>query len=362
MYIENLKLNNFRNLESTHLSLSQGVNVFFGDNAQGKTNLLEAVYLCSTGKSRRARNDREMIAFGEQEAFVRTTSINTIGISTRIDIHIRENRKGAAINGLPIRSVSELFGNLMCIMFTPEDLQIIKSGPSERRRFIDVELCQISKPYVYHLQTYYRVLKQRNNLLRSLRSMKTDKSLRDTIEVWDTQLSEHGAILYNMRQAYVKSLGETASHIHKKISGEREELGVSYKPHTEPEEMEQALINSIERDISQGATSAGIHKDDIVFMISGSEARQYASQGQQRTAALCAKLAQVELAASAKGSPPVLLLDDVLSELDEHRQFQLLAQLKGVQTIITCTGTEYITRNMPEKLNIYKVENGKVDN
>ena len=362
MNIELVRLSGFRNLGRITLELPPGVSVFAGDNAQGKTNLLEAVYLCSTGRSRRAKGDREMIAFGEQEAFVQTTFHNAAGYQSRVDIHLRQGRsKGAAINGIPIRTVSELFGNLMCILFTPEDLQLIKSGPGERRRFVDIELCQISKPYVYHLQTYHRILKQRNNLLRSLKKS-ADKSLAETLEAWDIQLVTHGKALHDMRATYVQNLGKVAARIHASLSGGRETLRISYKPHTHPDEMQATLRRTLERDIALGATSAGIHKDDIYFEVTGSDARLYASQGQQRTVALCAKLAQVELAREAKGTPPVLLLDDVLSELDEGRQKQLLAHLHGLQALITCTGVEDIVHKISSETHakIYRVKNGDI--
>jgi len=358
MQIELLKLKYYRNLKDTELELSPGVNIFLGDNAQGKTNLLEAVYLCASGRSRRAKSDKEMISFGREEAFIQTIAQKN-GFHTKVDIHLRHNRtKGAAIDGIPIRAVSELFGNFICVLFAPEDLQLVKSGPGERRRFIDMELCQISKPYVYHLQTYHKVLKQRNNLLRTLRKNQT-MQLLDSLEAWDSQLVEHGEKLHNMRSSYISLLGGAAAAIYTEIAA-GEEFYLKYKPDTQPEELKEALKRTLERDIAQGATSTGIHKDDISFTISGEDARYYASQGQQRTAALCAKLAQARVVSETKGYPPVLLLDDVLSELDYSRQNQLIRYISNTQTILTCTGIEDALKNIAGQVNTYRVRKGEI--
>jgi len=283
---------------------------------------------------------------------------------TQIDIHLRDDRaKGIAIDSVPIRKLTDLFGKLLCVIFTPEDLQLIKEGPAERRRFIDMEMCQISKVYVYHLQAYYHVLKQRNSLLKSLRGDRSAaKKLGDTISVWNDQLVEHGTKIYEERLRFIEGLDISASEIHGRLTGGGEILRITYKPHITPDDFARKLEQSLERDIMLGATSVGVHKDDLSFTINNLDARVYGSQGQQRTASLSAKLAQIEIMTKLAGEPPVLLLDDVLSELDESRQTHLMQSINNTQAIITCTGVEDVIRKVSSKqsYNLFHIKNGIV--
>ncbi|MCL2617534.1 MAG: DNA replication/repair protein RecF [Defluviitaleaceae bacterium] len=365
MFVTRLGLHNYRNLERQQLFLSDGMNIFAGRNAQGKTNLLESIYLCASGRAKRARHDRELVRFGEREAYVQLHVSPAGGrYPTQIDIHLRDDRpKGIAINGLAIHKLAELFGKLLCVIFTPEDLLLIKEGPAERRRFIDMEMCQVSRVYVYHLQTFHHVLKQRNSLLKSLKGDRSAaRSLRDTMSVWDNQLAEHGAKIYRERVNFVEGLHNAASGIHSDLTGGRETLSITYKPNILPEDFPRKLEQSLERDIALGSTSVGIHKDDLYFAVNGVDARVYGSQGQQRTASLAAKLAQIEMVTKLAGQRPVLLLDDVLSELDEHRQTCLMRSISGIQTVITCTGVEDVVRKISgaTNYNIYNIEHGAV--
>ena len=345
----------FRNLSPMSIQLSPGLNMFVGNNAQGKTNFLEAIYMCSTGRSHRANTDREIIGYSETDAYIQAfvRSNNSRG---KINIHLhKNNKKGIAIDGLPIKKLGQLFGKLLTVIFSPEDLQLVKAGPSERRRFMDVELCQISKVYYYELQQYYHVLKQRNNLLKSIR---TTNMLRDTVSIWDDQLVSHGIKVIAHRQGFVDRLSQLAQGAHARLSNGREGLLLSYRPSTLPDDFSLRLINGLERDIAMGSTSVGIHKDDIIFKINEEDLRIYGSQGQQRTAALATKLAEVELMTERKQTSPVLLLDDVLSELDEERQRSLIRNIESIQTIMTGTNADI---NLPSiEFKLYMVENGEI--
>ena len=364
MHVTELRLQDYRNL-TQQLSLSPGLNIFAGRNAQGKTNLLESIYLCASGRAKRARHDHELVRFGEREAYVQlTVHREAAGRPTQIDIHLRGDRpKGIAINGAPIRKLADLFGVMLCVIFTPEDLQLIKEGPAERRRFIDMEMCQISRVYVYHLQTYHHVLKQRNSLLKSLKGDRAAaRQLHDTISVWDEQLSGHGAKIYNERSGFIDGLNRAAEDIHARLTGGCESLSISYKPNVHPDDFARKLAQSLERDITLGSTSVGIHKDDLHFSVNCIDARVYGSQGQQRTASLSAKLAQIELMTRLAGESPVLLLDDVLSELDENRQACLMQSINGTQAIITCTGVEDVLRKISDdqSYRLFRIERGVV--
>ena len=366
MRVSNLHIQNYRNLAPQCLDLSFGLNIFAGNNAQGKTNLLESIYLCASGRAKRAKHDRELVRFGELDAYVQLVVSHTENdvFPTQVDIHLRSDRpKGIAINGIPIKKLSDLFGKLLCVIFTPEDLRLVKEGPAERRRFIDMEMCQVSRVYVYHLQTYYHVLKQRNSLLKGLRGGRfAARQLRDTISVWDEQLAEHGAKIFDERKKFIDNLGRAASEIHTRLTGHSEHLQIEYRPNIIPGEFAGKLASTLDRDISLGSTSIGIHKDDLYFAINGSDARTYGSQGQQRTAALSAKLAQIEIMTALAGEPPVLLLDDVLSELDESRQAHLMQSISNLQAVITCTGVEDVIRKVSsaQSYDIFRIENGVV--
>lgn len=357
MRIGRLSVKNFRNLENVSVDFEKGINILCGDNAQGKTNVLEAIYICATGRSHRTHSDKEIIAFNKSEAHIQLyTSKNDI--FDKIDIHLkRECKKGAAVNNVPVRKLGELFGVLHAVMFAPEDLQLIKAGPSERRRFIDLEMCQISGVYYYDLQQYYKILKQRNNLLKKIQN---DRSLKDTVFPWDIQLLQYGKKVIRARDYFIKKISPQASHIHEKITNKKEKLEIFYKPSVSEEAFENKLLKSFEKDIYYGTTSAGPHKDDMTFFINGSDVREYGSQGQQRTTSLSLKLAEIELIREEKNVNPVLLLDDVLSELDEKRQGFLMDSIRNIQTVITCTGIEDIVGKLKKSATVFHVENGFV--
>ena len=357
MIIESIELKNYRNYRELHMDFSPGTNILYGDNAQGKTNILEAVYVCGTTKSHRGSKDREMIHFKEDESHIKL-KVRKSGVPYRIDMHLKRNRaKGIAINGIPIKKASELFGIVNIVFFSPEDLDIIKRSPSERRRFLDLELCQLDKLYVHSLIQYNKVLLQRNKLLKELTFR---PEYQETLDVWDVQLIHYGRELIKCRKKFVEQLNHMVRDTHSQLSGGREELLLEYEPNVEEDQFEQKLGATRELDRKLKTTSTGPHRDDIRFLIDTVDIRKYGSQGQQRTAALSLKLSAIELVRQIVKDYPILLLDDVLSELDGGRQQQLLAGIRHIQTMITCTGLEDFVNNRFPIDQVYKVIGGRV--
>ncbi len=358
MYVKKISLKNYRNIERLDLELKNGVNIFYGQNAQGKTNLLESIYIGATGRSHRTHKDKELIKFGKDEAHIRL-EVQKETIFDKIDIHLKnDSKKGIAINNIPISKLGELFGYLNVVIFSPEDLSLIKQGPQERRKFIDMELCQINNIYYYNLSQYYKVLKQRNSLLKKISK---NISLKDTLFVWDSQLIDFGIKIIETRELFIQKLNSISKKIHQDITNNKEILEIKYKPSVTIEEFKEKLEKNIDKDILYATTSYGPHKDDVLFFINDVNARDFGSQGQQRTASLSAKLAEIQLIEEEKGILPVLLLDDVLSELDKDRQKFLIKNIKNLQVIITCTGVEDVLKNLEEKCNIFYVSDGKIN-
>ena len=321
MIVKSLELNHFRNYTNLEIDFEAGTNILYGDNAQGKTNILEAIYLSGTTKSHKGSKDKEMIQFGEDESHIRIF-IEKQEKQFQIDMHLKKNRtKGIAIDQIPIKKASELFGILNIVFFSPEDLNIIKNGPAERRRFMDLELCQLDKIYLSELAKYNKILNQRNKLLKDI-YFRPD--VKDTLPIWDMQLLEYGQKIIKSRRKFVSELNEIVTQIHSKISGGREEMILTYEPNVTEDLLEQELIRVQEKDLKLGQTTVGPHRDDMSFTIHGVDIRKFGSQGQQRTSALSLKLSEIELVKKVIKDTPVLLLDDVLSELDSNRQNYLL--------------------------------------
>lgn len=357
MIIETLDLSNYRNYDKLELKLNPKTNILYGDNAQGKTNILESIYICSTTKSHKSSKDKEIIKFGSEDSHIKVV-INKKNKKYRIDMHLKRNKsKGIAINKIPIKKASELFGIFNVVFFSPEDLNIIKNGPSERRRFIDLELCQLDKIYVHNLLNYNKVLNQRNKLLKDI-YFRND--LKDTLDVWNTQLAEYGKKVIQRRENFINQINEIINPIHKKLTDNKEDIKIIYEKNCKEEELYDELVRNAEKDIKYKTTSVGPHRDDISFYNKEINIRTYGSQGQQRTAALSLKLAEIELVELIIKDKPVLLLDDVLSELDSNRQNQLLNSLHDIQTIITCTGLDEFIENRFKINRIYKVTEGKI--
>lgn len=357
MIIQTLELQNFRNYRTLKLDFDRGTNILCGDNAQGKTNILEAVYLSGTTKSHKGCKDKDIIRFGADESHIRIF-VEKQKQPFRIDLHLKKNKaKGIAVNTIPIKKASELFGILNLVFFSPEDLNIVKNGPSERRRFMDSELCQLDKIYLSHLAKYNKILNQRNKLLKDI-NFRPD--LKDTLSIWDIQLIQYGKQIIKSRMEFIRRLNEIVTGIHYRISGGREKLLLSYEPNSPKERLEDDLNKAREKDLRLGQTSVGPHKDDMSFSVSGIDLRKFGSQGQQRTCALSLKLSEIELVKQVMKDAPVLLLDDVLSELDSNRQNYLLENISGTQTIITCTGLDELIRSRFAMNRVFKVVCGNV--
>lgn len=357
MILKSLSLQDFRNYEKLQMELDPGTNIIYGDNAQGKTNILESIYVSGTTKSHKGSRDREMIRFGCEEAHIRTI-VEKEGLDHQIDLHLKKSRsKGIAINQIPIRKASQLFGLLNLVLFSPEDLNIIKNGPSERRRFLDVELCQLDKVYLHYLTKYNKILNQRNKLLKDI---SFQPSLKDTLEIWDLQMVECGRHIIHARETFVQRLNEIIYGIHRRLSGEKETLILKYEPDTTAEELEEKLKRCRERDLKSGQTGAGPHRDDLLFSIHDTDIRRFGSQGQQRTSALSLKLAELELVKESISETPILLLDDVLSELDSNRQNFLLNSIHDIQTVITCTGLDEFVKNRFHINKVFQVVEGHI--
>ena len=357
MIIRSIKLRNFRNYENLDIEFDEGTNILYGDNAQGKTNILEAAYMSGTTKSHKGSRDKEMIRFEQNEAHIRTV-VEKNEKQFQIDMHLRRNgSKGVAINKIPIKKASELFGILNIVFFSPEDLNIIKNGPAERRRFIDLELCQLDKLYLSDLANYNKVLNQRNRLLKDIAYR---QDLLDTLPVWDTQLVEYGRRIIAKRKTFVDELNQIIQQIHSNISGGKENLILKYEPNIDDIFFEDELSRAKNKDLKLCQTTVGPHRDDMLFSIDGVDIRKYGSQGQQRTSALSLKLSEIDLVRKSIHNTPVLLLDDVLSELDSNRQNYLLNSITDIQTIITCTGLEEFVKNRFQIDRIFQVINGEV--
>lgn len=364
MIIKSLELSDYRNYESLNIVFDKGTNILYGDNAQGKTNILEAIYMSATTKSHKLSKDQEIIKFDKQESHIRTY-IEKDDIETRIDMHLRKSKsKGIAIDGIKIKKATELLGLLKVVFFSPEDLCIIKNGPSERRRFIDIELCQLDNFYLYNLNNYNKIVNQRNNLLKNLFF---NPELKDTLSIYDAQLVSYGSKIIERRKQFIEQLNDIIFDIHGSLSGNRENLRILYEPNTDIDDYERILFENHDKDIKLKQTTVGPHRDDISFLVKSEstnnieiDIRKYGSQGQQRTAALSLKLSEIEMVKKVTKDTPVLLLDDVLSELDSNRQNYLLNSIGDIQTIITCTGLDEFVNNRFEINKVFKVTNGSV--
>ena len=358
MYVKSLDLLNFRNYEKLSLTLDPGINIFYGANAQGKTNILEAVYLAGTSKSHRGTRDRDMIRMGESEAHIRM-HVDKNDSDYRIDMHLRKNKsKGIAIGGVPIRRAGELFGIVNIVFFSPEDLNIIKNGPSERRRLVDRILCEIDRIYMSDLTQYGKCLNQRNRLLHDLYF---NPSLESELPVWDEQLVNYGCRIIAKREEFVRMLENIASEIHAELTGEKEKLTLVYEPNVTVEEFADKVARSRDADRKIKSTTVGPHRDDVCIKVNDMDLRLYGSQGQQRTTAISLKLSEIRIIEERIRNKPVLLLDDVLSELDRDRQNYLLGNIRDIQTLITCTGLDEFVQNRFEADRTFRVVSGRIE-
>lgn len=341
MYIESVTLKNFRNYEDKTVDFKDGLNIVIGKNASGKTNLLESVYCSGIGKSPRTNKAREMIRWGSDNAYIKVI------LKKQYSRHIVEyfidsaDKKIIKIDSIPLVKQSEILGILNIVFFSPDEMKLIKESPQERRRFSDISLSQQNKKYLFSLSKYNNILAQRNKLLKESRDI---KALPEMLYGWDVQLAEYGAYIIAKRYEFVEKIQVFAKKIHSEITDEKEDLELEYESNVERGETDkmkeiffQKLRANLEKDMNLLYTSFGSHRDDIAIKINGIDVRKYGSQGQQRTVALSLKLAEIYLFESEVGEKPVLLLDDVLSELDASRRQKLMELSSGLQTIITCT-------------------------
>lgn len=349
MFIEELECSNFRNYGSLCISFDKGINFLFGNNAQGKTNILEAVYLCSFSRSHKGSREKEMILFGEKEAHVRAI-LNKKNVRHNIDFHLSASgKRNIAIDGFPVRKMSEFFGFMNAIIFSADDLEIVKEGPSERRKYIDRELSKINNVYLKELYLYNRVIQNRNRLLKDIEK---DPSLIDTLDMWDEQLVKYGSSIIKKRREFLEELQEIIIPLHEKITHGEEKIEIIYEPDSDEDGLSEKLKKTREKDLFRQQTSAGPHRDDFSIISNGIDMRTYGSQGQQRSAALSLKLSEIKHVKEKTGDDPILLLDDVFSELDVKRQESLLSEIDNTQTIMTGTGFD---DQIKEKIKIDKL-------
>ena len=367
MHVNSIILKHYRNYEYADVKLNKEINVLYGNNAQGKTNLLESIYLLTTGKSYRTKKDKELIAFKNPYAKISIHFHNQDGENTGEIILSSDQKKRIKINEVPINKIGQLMGFFNAVLFSPEDLELVKSGPSERRKFIDICISQLRPQYFYLLQQYIKILQQRNHLLKNISKK---KELKDTLEVWDEKLIKTGVMIIQNRIIFIKQIRDLATQIHGSITQGGEKLEIFYQSNIgiaenveDINELKKQYKNRLKqyqkREIEYGITLVGPHRDDICFMINGNILKMYGSQGQQRTVVLSLKMAEMEYIKENIGEYPVLLLDDIMSELDVNRQNYILNHIKNKQVIITCTSTDTFDK-INENISFFHIEKGKV--
>ena len=365
MYIKGIRLVNFRNYEKQEIKFSSNGNLLFGYNAQGKSNILEAIYICALGKSYRFARDAEMIHFGKDGYFVEIELIKN-DRSYKIEFGFDKVKgKRIKVGGVELKKIGELLGKLNVVMFGPDDLKMVKESPEHRRRFLDILICQLYSTYLYDLQQYYKILEQRNNLLKQIR---LKPNIEETIDIWDLKLEEIGSKIIKKRYEFVEKISEQVKKIHYNLTSENEELEVRYKCCIREENlnnMEYSVIRerykaslkqNMKIDIKRGFTGVGPHRDDLILTINKTDVEKYGSQGQQRTVVLSLKLSQLEIIKEEIDESPVLLLDDVFSELDENRRIFLMKYIEKMQVFITTTEDNevFINKNNFKKFRVNK--------
>lgn len=367
MWIKRLKLKNFRNYDMMNINFSNKLNIIHGDNAQGKTNIIEAIFLCASGRSHRTPRDQEMMRTGA-ECFEVNMILSKNSSEEEIDIlYNNKERKRIKINEITVKKTGDLMGHLNAVIFSPEDLMIIKQGPAERRRFIDITISQMKPAYFYELQQYAKIMFQRNTTLKNADSERIDENMLD---VWDRHIARTGAKIISERMSLIKRLDSFAGLRHEKLTNHSELLNLLYKPsiafnkNAAIEDIEAAfkrtLYKNRQEELRRGATLAGPHRDDIDILLNGENTKTYGSQGQQRTSVLSIKLAEIDLIREETGEFPVLLLDDVLSELDERRKEYLMDSIDGLQAFITCTDKKIYNNEKKDAVFFY-VNEGRID-
>ena len=368
MELESLTLKKYRNYGDLTLEFSDGVNVFLGENAQGKTNLLESIYVLALARSHRTSSDKDLIQWSEKEATISGRVKRAIS-DTPLSLNFSNKGKKARVNHLEQSKLSQYIGQLNVILFAPEDLELVKGAPSVRRRFIDMEFGQMNPLYLYNTTQYKRILKERNAYLKRLQLKQTTDTV--FLDVLSEQLVNVGAQILLARESFLKKLEQAAQPIHAEISDQRETLHLVYNSSVNFEEkddlagvtaaFEAALLKQRAREIMMGSTLLGPHRDDLQFIVNDNDVAVFGSQGQQRTTALAVKLAEIDLMQQETGEYPVLLLDDVLSELDANRQTHLLLAIQDkVQTFITAPSLTDVARQLIHTPKVFHVKHGEI--
>jgi DNA replication and repair protein RecF len=367
LYVKELSLKGYRNYKGLQLNFNSGIHLFIGDNAQGKTNILEALYVLALAKSHRTNKEKELIKWDEDVALLACQVEKKYGVLP-LHLHITAKGKKAKVNHLEQRRLSEYIGMLNVVMFAPEDLELIKGNPQVRRRFIDMEIGQMSSTYLYQLSMYHKLLIQRNSLLKQFHQLSKNRPM---IDIFTEQLCKAAANIIKKRIYFLKKLQEWAQPIHLSISNGKENLSIEYvysipiEEEMTEEEIREVIFQKFDKIKDQeerrGTTLIGPHRDDLQFIVNTMNVQHFGSQGQQRTAALSIKLAEIELMRAEIGEYPILLLDDVFSELDHDRRTHLLATIENkVQTFVTNTSTEGIDKRLIDFSTVYKIEQGTV--
>jgi len=372
LHINRLRLVNFRNYKFLDAEFGKGFNVIYGNNAQGKTNILEAIYLCATGRSHRTSKDLELVRYAKEPAEGYEIGLSMETRDSSCDIRIKYDRnlkKRISVNEMPIKRFADLMGHLNAVIFSPENLAIVKDGPSERRRFIDILISQLRPSYFYDLQQYAKIVFQRNILLKEIN---TGKKKLDILDIWNEQLANTGSDIMVARIVFLKRLAEKVEARNNSLTNYKDELKINYSPSFEiPSDggqadskiIKEAFLKELERnfdnEVKRCVTLVGPHRDDYEILLNGSNAKIYGSQGQQRTAVLAIKLAEIDIMKEERGENPVLLLDDVLSELDSDRRNYLFSNINDIQAFITCTDKDDFNI-ISEKARFYRVVDGKI--
>ena len=353
MYIEKIKLTNFRNYKQLDLNLNKNINIIYGNNAQGKTNILESIFLYSFGKSFRTSKEKEMIKFNEKNSIVEIF-YQKKDRNGKIKIEIGD-KKQIYLNGIKIKKLSELLGNINIVIFTPDDINILKEGPANRRRFLDMMIGQLRPSYVYNLNMYLKTIEQRNNYLRQI---KEENKPEEMLEIWDEKLADYGEKIFNYRNEFIEKISKRINQIHNGITENKEELKIEYISNCEKKDTYLKILKERRKlDIIKGFTTKGVHRDDFMIYINGKDVNVYGSQGQNRTVILSLKLSELNVVYEEIGEYPILLLDDFMSELDEERRKNFLNNIKDTQVILT--GTEKI--DLPNlEYNLYNIKKGEV--
>ena len=353
MWVENLTINNFRNYENLEINFNKNINIFYGENAQGKTNIIEALFLFGIGKSFRTSKDSELIKFGEKSA---NLEINFKKSDREGNIKINlENKKNIYLNKIKLKKLSSLLGNIHVVIFNPDDINILKGGPENRRKFLDIMISQLRPKYMYTYSLYKKTLEERNNYLKKI---KLENANENMLEIWDEQLIKYGKIISEYRKEFIEKIKNKIKKIHDNITGNKEEIKIEYLTDCLDEKKYKELLNQRRKlDIIKGYTTRGIHRDDFQIFINNILVNVYGSQGQHRTAVLSLKISELQVINDEIGENPILLLDDFMSELDEKRRKSLIENIKNTQVIITCTDKMNL-----ENGKLFYVENGQVKN